>query len=257
MGIELAYTALGQRPAVVMLHGLFGSARNWQSVGKELAAAHPVFLLDLRNHGHSPWHQAMSYWDLAEDVRAFVQRHALPRPVLCGHSMGGKAAMLLALQHPHLVSRLIVVDIAPVAYRHTFGPFVQALQALDTAALRSRADADRALAPRITDSAIRSFLLQNLVWRDGTFHWRVNLAALAASMRELTDFPAPPGEPVFAGPTLFVAGARSDYVRPQHHGEIMRRFPDARVVVIPDAGHWVHADQPRRLLDTLLDFLAS
>jgi pimeloyl-ACP methyl ester carboxylesterase len=215
-----------------------------------------VFALDLRNHGRSPWAETMSFDDMAGDVAAFVDCHELSPAAIIGHSLGGKVAMRLALMRPELVRRLVVVDVAPVAYTHTFAPFVEAMQEVDLAALERRADADLALERAIGDPAIRNFLLQNLIKTDAGFVWRVNLEALAANMPELLGFPAPGDDAAYQGPALFVAGGRSPYIRAEHRPLIARLFPAAEHAVIEGAGHWVHAERPAEFLAVARRFLS-
>ncbi len=166
-----------------------------------------------------------------------------------GHSMGGKTAMRLALEHGGDVGRLIVVDIAPVAYAHTHRPIVEAMRAVDLATAGRRADVDRQLQAAIPEAALRSFLLQNLVSEDGRLNWRINLAALAANMNTLTGYPEDPAGLTYSGPTHFLSGAASDYVREAHHARIRDLFPKAEIDSIPEAGHWVHAEQPAAFLE--------
>jgi esterase len=255
MTVELAHDAFGESgPPVVVLHGLLGSARNWAGFAKELAGAHRVFTLDLRNHGRSPWADTMSFDEMAGDVAAFIERHDLSPAVVIGHSLGGKVAMRLALTRAGLIERLVVVDVAPVAYAHTFGPFVEAMQQVDLAAVRQRADAERQLEGTIGDAVIRNFVLQNLVRTDGAYAWRVNLVALAANMPELLGFPE--SDATYGGPTLFVAGGRSPYIKPEHRRLIERLFPNAEHAVIPGAGHWVHAERPDEFLGRVRPFFS-
>jgi pimeloyl-ACP methyl ester carboxylesterase len=255
MSVELAYDAFGETgPPVVVLHGLLGSARNWTGVARQLAATHRVFALDLRNHGRSPWADIMSFDEMAGDVAAFIERHDIGPAAVIGHSLGGKVAMRLAPTRADLVERLVVVDVAPVAYAHTFGPFVEAMQQVDLAAVRQRADAERQLERAIGDPAIRNFLLQNLVRTDAGYAWRVNLDALATNLPELLGFPDP-GDAVYRGRTLFVAGGRSPYVKPEHRPLIERLFPQAAHAVIEGAGHWLHAERPAEFQDVLRPFL--
>ena len=253
--LELAYDQFGTAgPPVVVLHGLLGSARNWTGIARQLADTRRVFVLDLRNHGRSPWADTMSFDEMAEDVAAFIERDDIGPAAVIGHSLGGKVAMRVALTSAGLVDRLVVVDVAPVAYAHTFGPFVEAMQQVDLAAVRQRADAERQLERAIGDPAIRNFLLQNLIRTEGGYAWRVNLEALAANMPELLGFPDP-GDAVYRGPTLFVAGGRSPYIKPEHRPLIERLFPEAEHAVIEGAGHWVHAERPAEFLDVLRPFL--
>jgi esterase len=258
MALELASDGFGEAgPPAVILHGLLGSARNWTGIAKELAHTHRVFALDLRNHGRSPWAKTMSFDEMAGDVAAFIDAHGLSPARLLGHSLGGKVAMRLALTRPDPVERLVVVDVAPVAYRHTFAPFVEAMRKVDLAAVQRRADADLQLEGAIGDPAIRNFLLQNLIKTDAGFVWRVNLAALATNMSELLGFPTPAEDAAYPGPTLFIAGGRSPYIQAEHRPLIARLFPAAEHVVIEDAGHWVHAERPEQFLDHVRRFLAG
>jgi esterase len=255
MTLELAYDGFGDAgPPVVILHGLLGSARNWTSIAKELATTHRVFALDLRNHGRSPWADTMSFDEMAGDVAAFIGAHDLSPADVIGHSLGGKVAMRLALTRADLVERLVVVDVAPVAYGHSFAPFIEAIQAVDLAAVQRRADADLQLQRAIGDPAIRNFLMQNLVKTDPGFVWRVNLEALAANMPQLLGFPQPE-DAAYHGPTLFIAGGRSPYIQAEHRPLIARLFPAARHAVIEGAGHWVHAERPAAFLEQVRRFL--
>jgi pimeloyl-ACP methyl ester carboxylesterase len=216
-----------------------------------------VIALDLRNHGASPWAETMDYGEMAEDVRATLNAMGHRRYALLGHSMGGKVAMMAALSDGDAVERLVVVDIAPVGYKPRHLAYVRAMRALDLGAIKRRAEADARLAPAVGDAAERGFLLQNLVLEAGGARWRLNLPVIERSMSELVGFPALPPAASYRGPALFVAGGRSDYLRPEHEPEIRRLFPNARIARIPDAGHWLHAEQPQALLDIVEPFLAG
>lgn len=258
MAVELNYTSMGDGEPLVISHGLFGSARNWNTVARRLAERYRVLMVDVRNHGHSPWSEQMSYQDLADDLDAFLERHDIRNAGLIGHSMGGKATMVWALKHSERRNPLMIVDMAPVAYDHSFMPFVNAMQQIDMATLESRTQADRRLAERVPDAGIRMFLLQNLVYHEGKFSWRVNLPVLESRMRELTGFPAELATgPGYPGKTLFLHGSASGYVQPEHEALIHRLFPAATMKVIDGAGHWVHADQPATLVDAIMTFLTS
>jgi pimeloyl-ACP methyl ester carboxylesterase len=255
--LDLAYDEFGAAgPPVLILPGLLGSARNWTSIARQLADTHRVFALDLRNHGRSPWAETMSFDEMADDVAAFIERHHLSPATVVGHSLGGKVAMRLALNRPDLVERLVVVDVAPVAYEHSFAPYIDALRQVDLSEVSRRADAERELAAAIPDPGVRSFLLQNLIKTADGFAWRVNLDGLRANMADLMGFPADP-KAQYAGPTLFLSGGRSDYVEPGHRPLIERLFPQAEHAVIEDAGHWVHAERPTEFLAQLRQFLAA
>jgi pimeloyl-ACP methyl ester carboxylesterase len=257
VSVALAFKEYGSGPPLLILHGLFGSARNWQSMAKRLGERFRVFTVDLRNHGLSPWTGTMTIGELADDLTDFFFARGLSQAVVMGHSLGGKTAMLFALRHSGLVEQLIVVDIAPVRYAHTFLDYVQAMQAVDLASVRRRSAVDHLLAPVITDAATRKFLLQNLSARkDGRLTWRINLAAIAASMAQILDFPDV-SDLEYDGRTLFVSGAESDYIGPHVHRQIYALFPQSEFAVIADAGHRVHADQPDRFFERIIDFLDS
>jgi len=255
MTLRLAATETGAGPAVVILHGLFGSARNWQGIARRISEGHRILAVDLRNHGNSPWDASMTYADMAADMAAFIADRKLDAATVIGHSMGGKAAMVLALTRPELVARLVVVDIAPVSYPHDrFEGFVRALATLDLSQVRRRADADRKLSGIVGDVTTRQFLLQNLVEQDGRFAWRINLAAILANLPEIAAFPELPG--VYSRPALFVHGKLSNYVEPAAEPAIRRMFPNAEFAAIDGAGHWVHADRPEAFVAAVADFLA-
>jgi esterase len=247
----------GAGPPLAILHGLFGSGRNWASIAKRLAERHRVIAFDLRNHGASPRAETMAYAEMAEDVRASLRALGYRRTALLGHSMGGKVAMLAALSDPGSVDRLIVADIAPVAYRPRHLGMVQAMRGLDLAAIGRRAEADAALAASVPDPAERGFLLQNLIFEGGAARWRINLEAIEREMSVLVGFPPLSPGTVYDGPALFIGGGRSDYLRPEHEPEIRRLFPNARIARIPEAGHWLHAETPQAFLDLVEPFLAA
>jgi pimeloyl-ACP methyl ester carboxylesterase len=261
MNVRLEAVEYGQGPPLAILHGLFGSGRNWAGIAQRLAAYHRVIALDLRNHGVSPWADTMDYAEMAEDVRARLHASGHRRFALLGHSMGGKAAMVLALAHGAEVARLVVVDIAPAAYPPRHLGYARAMRTLDLGGVKRRAEADARLAPAVGDAAERGFLLQNLVFPSvaagGEARWRLNLAAIERAMPHLAGFPAIPAGTAYLGPALFVAGGRSDYLRPGHEPEIRRLFPNARIARIADAGHWLHAEQPQAFLDIAEPFLAA
>lgn len=262
MTVRLAATEYGDMteaglPPLAILHGLFGSGRNWASIAQRLAARRPVIAFDLRNHGAAAWAGGMEYGEMAEDLLAVLDERGYRRAAVLGHSMGGKAAMMAALRDPDMVERLVVVDIAPVAYPPHHLALVRAMRALDLAGIKRRAEADRLLAPAIPDAAERGFLLQNLVFEDGQLRWRLNLEAIERAIPKLGGFPAAPDNAVYRGPTLFVAGARSDYLLPEHEPAIRYLFPNAQIARIEDAGHWVHAEQPAAFLEIVEPFLAA
>jgi pimeloyl-ACP methyl ester carboxylesterase len=243
----------GEGTPVALLHGLFGRAQNLGSVARRLAQRHLVVSLDLRNHGASPHGEGMDYVSLANDVLAtLAHRDALPAALL-GHSMGGKVAMAAALAAPERVTRLLIADIAPVAYAHHNRAVAEAMLEMPLRPGMSRADADILLRDAVPDAGVRGFLLQNFV-PGASPGWRIGLAQIAAAMADIEGFTPPPGA-VYAGPTLFVRGEHSDYVLPSHRGAIEALFPAARIVTLQGAGHWLHADQPARFAEIVEDFL--
>ena len=257
MSVTLEASEWGDGPAVAILHGLFGSGRNWASIAQRLAAHHRVIAFDLRNHGASPWTDTMGYAAMAEDVGVAMRARGHERYTLIGHSMGGKVAMVAALSAPEAVERLVVVDIAPVSYPVPFLAYVRAMRALDLDAVARRRDADLQLGRIIGDPAERGFLLQNLVFGDGRPRWRLNLAALEAALPEIAGFPAVSAGTAYDGPALFIAGGRSRALLPEHEPAIRALFAHAVVKRIAAAGHWVHAEQPAALLELAEPFLAG
>src|SRR5215472_5616726 len=255
--IQLAVTEYGRGPPLAILHGLFGSGRNWRSIAQQLAARHRVLTFDLRNHGTSPWAEGMSYGEMVEDLRASLSAHGNTHTALLGHSMGGKVAMLTALLYPAEVDRLVVVDIAPAANPPALLAYVRAMRAADLQGVTRRGDVDPRLAQTVHDPAERAFLLQNLVIDEGTARWRLNLDAIEREFPEIVGFPPLPPGTAYRGPTLFVAGARSDHIRPEHEPVIRRLFPQAEITRIEGAGHWVHAEQPQEFLRTVEAFISS
>jgi pimeloyl-ACP methyl ester carboxylesterase len=243
---------------VALLHGLFGQARNFGALQRRLAARRRVLALDLRNHGESPHAPGMDYPVLAEDVHeTLAGRGAVPADLL-GHSMGGKTAMALALLHPRAVRRLIVADIAPVAYAHHNAAVAAALRALPLRPGLSRAEADRHLATAVPDPRVRAFLLTNLLTGPDPRsepRWRIGLDEIAAGMDRIEGWPESWPNPCFDGPALFLYGGASDYVRPEHRPAILRLFPRASFQDIPGAGHWLHADAPEAFAHAVEAFL--
>jgi len=245
--VDLAAQIFGEGPPVILLHGLFGSQRNWGGIIRALASDVRIHGLDLRNHGESPWADSMTYDDMAADVARYIETIGDGPVTLLGHSMGGKVGMRLALTRPELLSRLIVVDIAPVSYHNEhYSDYVLAMQNLPLGEISRRAEADAALKAAIPDDSLRAFLLQNMVSDGGHFRWRINLANIGANMKSLIAFPD--SEASFAEPTFFLAGERSNYIRPRDNDAIQRHFPDSEIQVIADSGHWPHAEHPERFL---------
>jgi esterase len=255
MVVTLAATEYGEGNPVAILHGLFGSGRNWANIAQRLSAHRRMIVFDLRNHGASPWADTMSYTEMAEDVHAAMLAHGHRRYALLGHSMGGKIAMVAALTDPGAIERLVVVDIAPVARPVPFLSYVRAMRELDLGSIARRRDADAALAAAIPDAAERAFLLQNLVFDDSLRRWRLNLSAIEAALPTLADFPALPPGTTYDGPTLFIAGGKSTALGPQQEPAIRALFSNATFTRVEDAGHWVHAERPAEFLALVERFL--
>lgn len=232
----------GATPPLIIAHGLFGSGRNWGVIARRLSDQRDVITVDMRNHGQSPWLPGHSYPELAADLAEVIAAHGGSADLM-GHSMGGKAAMYLALMPNPPVRKLIVADIAPVGYAHDQSRHIAAMRSLDLANLTSRTEADDRLSARIEDPALRSFFLQSLDLKSTPPGWRLNLDALEAEMHQITGWPSPGG--VFPGPALFLTGALSPYVLAEHRDLIRALFPKARFAKLPGAGHWLHAERPR------------
>ena len=256
---RLHVTRVGEQgPVIAFCHGLFGQGRNWTQIAKGLSADHRVLLLDMPNHGRSPWTESFDYLDLADSVAGELEEVG---PVtLVGHSMGGKIAMCVALRHPELVERLAVVDVSPVAYDsgREFVGYIETMRGLDLTVLDRREQADEALREAVPNATVRSFLLQNLRRTADGWQWQLNLDLLGDSMSQLVGWPGDRlGDASYDGPVLWIGGAGSDYVGDDHGAEMDRRFPRNRRVMVKGAGHWVHSEQPQVFLEVLRRFLAQ
>jgi pimeloyl-ACP methyl ester carboxylesterase len=241
---------------MILLHGLFGSLNNWHTLAGKLGERYHVYSPDQRNHGQSPHSDAMSYPLLAEDLLEFMRDQGIPPAHVLGHSMGGKTAMEFALQHPGMVDRLIVVDIAPREYESAHDNLLDAMESVDLSRYRSRTEIDRALEKRIPDLRVRQFVLTNLKRRvGGLYEWKVNLPALRSNIAEMGK--AQRASAPFSGPTLFLAGGTSQYLRASDRPSILELFPLASFSTIPHAGHWVHADAPEEFLRIVVGFLST
>lgn len=235
---------------LVIAHGLYGSARNWGVIARRLSDQRRVIAVDMRNHGESFWNDRHDYPAMADDLADVIGDAGGVADVV-GHSMGGKAAMTLALRHGGTVRRLVVADIAPVAYGHTQLPFIAAMRGVDLARIERRSDAAAQLADLGVEPALQSFFTQSLDVAGR--RWRLNLDALEAEMPGIMDFPEIDAQ--WDGPALFLSGGASDYVRPEHRPIIRALFPKARFAKLPGAGHWLHADRPREFEAAVRTFL--
>lgn len=255
--LDLALTRLGAGPPVVVLHGLLGRGRNWLQIAKQLQDRFELFLVDLRNHGTSPWSDEMTYAAMAGDVAALVERERLGPVGLVGHSMGGKVAMTLAVTRPELVAHLVLADIAPVAYAGGFDAYIEGMLGLDLARMSRRAEADAALAAVEPNAGIRGFLLQNLEISEGRLSWQPNLRVLLDALPEITGVPTALEGRSFDGPTCAIRGERSAYVGPEGEAALRRHFPKAEVLTVAGAGHWLHSEQPAAFLERLAPCLGG
>ena len=242
-------------PPLLIVPGLFGSARNWGVIARNLSARRKVIAVDQRNHGNSPWFDSHTYPEMAADLAEVIGAEGRACDVL-GHSMGGKAAMTLALGHPGLVNRLIVADVAPVPYGH--GSYhlglIAAMRGLKIDDLTSRTEADRRLAETVPDAGTRAFLLQSLELRDGPVRWKLNLDALERCLPDILSWPLSEDTAPYTGPALFLYGTLSPYVTPESRPVIARLFPKAEFASV-EAGHWLHAERPREVEAAVEAFL--
>jgi pimeloyl-ACP methyl ester carboxylesterase len=253
--MKLNYRIIGEGRPIVILHGLFGMSDNWLSFAKKLSEdAFQVVLVDLRNHGHSGQTTEHSYPLMASDVAELIADLQLANPVVMGHSMGGKVTLQLLIDKPDLVSKAIVVDIAPYQYPIQHREILDALLSVDLDAIKTRGDAEKILVQSIDDLGTRQFLLKNLYWIESDkLAWRFNLNAINATI-ENVGLPTWPTAFVTT-PLLFIKGKKSGYIDESRMPEIQQKFPNATLAIIENAGHWVHADQPQKLLEVVLDFL--
>ncbi len=254
--LRLNKTERGDGPPLLILHGLYGSSANWSRHARWLAERYRVILPDLRNHGRSPHHPRMDYPAMAADLIQLLDDCDCPQAVVMGHSMGGKAAMAMALAHPERVRALVVADIAPVNYGtadHGHDDILDAMAGVDFGRVAGREDVDAALARVVTTPMVRQFLLTNLQREGDGWGWRLPVATLQQALPLLMDFPAYDDQ--YRGPSLFIHGQRSDYVQAEQAPAIRRLFPQAEITGVPGAGHWLHVEQPERFAEALGDWL--
>ncbi len=254
--LSLYHQSYGSGPPFIILHGMLGASGNWHTLSRTVFGDHlTTYTVDQRNHGRSPHSDRFSYPAMAEDLWVFLEEHDLTSTHLMGHSMGGKTAMYAALAFPQRIDRLVIADMAPKAYppNHTY--IFEALQAVDPSNYDRREDIDAALADAIPSRPVRQFLLKNLDYDGERYAWKMNLDAIHANYDQITK--GLDTERTFEGPTLFVAGTNSDYVSERDLPQIRKNFPQAELVQIEGAGHWVHADAPSAFGKTVVDFLTG
>ena len=253
--VHLNFEEYGQPslPDLLIIHGFFASSRNWRQIAKKLAEHYHVYVLDMRNHGESPHVPEMDYPEMSADIELFLHTHNIEAAHFIGHSMGGKTVMWFALHHAARINRQVIVDISPVSYRHSFDNLISALQALPLEQLTNRKQADNLLSSSIPEESFRQFLLQNLVLKEGKYHWRIDLSIFAKTADNIIAFPEVEALQAYTRDTLFLGGEMSDYVIEE---SVCALFPNAQIKIIPGAGHWIHAQQPEAFLQAVYGFLS-
>lgn len=255
MAIKLHYQIYGEGDPIIIMHGLFGSNRNWTSIAKQLADNYKVITVDLRNHGDSDHAPDMSFIEMADDIVTLIDECGLQKATLIGHSMGGKVAMAFGLLHQACLDQLIVLDIAPFDYGSRFEHLIDAMLGLDLDTLSSRKQADEYLAQGIPETFLRQSLLQNLSRNADKFYWRIQLQAIRDNLSILGAFPDLQAEATYNESVLFLRGGDSNYIQTEHHPIIKGLFPAAEIDTVESAGHWLHIDQPDAVLTRIRSFL--
>ena len=246
--MKLFYRTYGEGQPVIILHGIFGISDNWVTIGRRLAEKFEVFILDQRNHGQSPHNDTFNYFALAEDLFEFIEDHQLTNPILIGHSMGGKVAMNFALEHPHRVDKLIVVDMSVRHYppRQQHMNVLNAMMSIDFDEISTREEVEKIITPIVKSRKISQFILKNL-YRIGKTRlaWRLNVDAIYNNIENVFEgIDSPYTSDI---PALFIKGGASDYILNEDYDKILKKFPNAKFTTINNASHWVHADAPDEL----------
>lgn len=253
--MKLFFRELGTGQPFIILHGLMGSADNWLTQAKMLASDYKVYTVDQRNHGLSPHSDDFDYKVMANDIKDFINEHSLKKPIILGHSMGGKAAMNFAISNPTMLDRLIVVDIAPKAYPIHHDSIVEGLKAIPIDTLQTRNEADEILSKYVPEVDVRQFLLKNLSRKpSGGFSWKINLPVIDKNLELISADIQFPG--TYNGPSLFVRGGKSRYVKDEDRSRIKELFPNSSLVTM-DTGHWVQAEKPQEFVEVVKNFLAN
>lgn len=240
--MELNYKKIGEKgKELVILHGLFGSLDNWMTLAKKFGEDYQVYIVDQRNHGQSDHSEQFDYPIMAEDLKEFIESHQLNQPIVIGHSMGGKTAMHFATKYSKMLSKLVIVDIAPVNYPVHHEAIINAMKKVNFDEVNRRSDVEDLLKEDIEEAGVRQFLLKNLYWiADNQLDWRFNLKVIAKNIEEISA-----GMQItqsFNGKCLFLSGGKSNYITEQYHPKIFEFFPNATIKTIKHAGHWVHAE---------------
>lgn len=259
--MDLYYQKSGsaQNPPLLILHGLFGSLKNWNGIGRKLSQSFHVFNLDLRNHGNSPHSDEMNYSVMAEDIKTFIEQQQLQKVNIIGHSMGGKTAMYTALRYPQMIDKMAVIDIAPVTYKHRFETILNALQSLPLSLIKSRQQAQKYLQTYIDELSIVQFLLLSLkIDTSGktAAKWLFNLPVIQQSMEYISAFPESgmPAPVQSLNNELFLKAEFSNYINENNRNRIKYFFPGSKIVTVKNSSHWMHAEQTDLLIQILTNF---
>ncbi|TDQ17433.1 pimeloyl-ACP methyl ester carboxylesterase [Algoriphagus boseongensis] len=251
--MKLNFKKLGSGKPFVILHGLFGSADNWFSIARELEKTYTLYLVDQRNHGDSPHSDQWNYQVMVEDLKELLDDEGLEKVFLMGHSMGGKTVMNFACTYPERVEKLIVADIAPRYYPVHHETILEGLNSIQLKEIKSRKEADDQLAKYIPDLGTRQFLLKSLARNADGFVWKVNLPVITANIEEVGQELADWAK--YLGPTLFLGGGNSKYIQQKDIEDIASHFPNYNLEFVPNAGHWLHAEQPEAVIEEVRNFL--
>lgn len=251
--MKLNYKSFGEGEPLIIMHGLMGMLDNWQAPGKELAEHFKVYIVDLRNHGHSPHSEEHTYDVMVDDVIEFMDDLGLESANILGHSMGGKVAMKLAQDHPERVDKLVVADIGPRHYKVHHQSIIAGLRAVPLKDIAKRTDAEQYMQADIPQPGVRQFLMKSLFHKDrNQFGWRFNLDAIEKNLERI-------GEAIdemdYQGETVFIRGSESDYILDEDWPDIKLLFPHAYLVTIEGAGHWLHAEKPSEFIAAVNEFL--
>ncbi|MGJ8761859.1 alpha/beta fold hydrolase [Polaribacter sp. R2A056_3_33] len=248
-------TIKGEGKPLLILHGYFGMSDNWKTIGNQFAEDYQVHLIDQRNHGRSFHEDEFNYEVLVEDLHAYIEHYQLEEVNIIGHSMGGKTAMLFAVTYPDLVDKLIVVDISPRMYQPHHNAILAGLNSIDFSVENTRTLVDKKLSALIPDFGVRQFLLKNVYWKEkGKLAFRFNLESLTDNNPEVGE--ALPSFTVFEKDTLFLKGSKSDYITQDEEPIIEAHFPNSKIVEIKNAGHWLHAENPKDFYAEVSEFLS-
>lgn len=266
MPVTLKFRKIGHGAPVIILHGLYGASDNWLSIARKLEGRFTVFIPDLRNHGHSPHASTHTYQDMVDDLHLFFTDHHILNATVLGHSMGGKVAMMFAAEYPELVTGLIVADIAPKSYNKIDIPYTTVIEhelilglmeELNLVAVSSRKEIDHFLAEKLHNPTLRQFLIKNIHRnKDDYFEWKINVPVLKHALVSITSGVNSEWfddrRPILGYPVTFIRGLNSDYISDSDIPAIKQIYPEAKVIDIPDAGHWLHAEQPEQFIEALL-----